>query len=48
MMSHFRNEVNFTPFTEFEEDYRLYQQIEKVSLHSIPIIVNLILNVKYM
>lgn len=31
MMSHIRNEVKFTPFAKFEEEYRSYQKIIKVS-----------------
>lgn len=31
MMSHIQNEVRFTPFDKFEEDYRYYQKIERVS-----------------
>lgn len=31
MMSHIQNDVRFTPFTKFEEDYRYYQKIERVS-----------------
>lgn len=31
MMSHVQDDVRFTPFTKFEEDYRYYQKIERVS-----------------
>lgn len=30
-MSHFETDVTFTPFANFEEDFRLYQKIVKVS-----------------
>jgi len=31
MLSHIENEVTFTPFVQFEEEYRLYKKIVKVS-----------------
>jgi len=34
MMSHIRNEITFTPFTKFVEEYRNYQKIIKVSYYA--------------
>jgi len=31
MLSHIENEVTFTPFVQFEEEYRLYKKVVKVS-----------------
>lgn len=31
VMSHIHNEVGFTPFAKFEEDYRCYQKLMEVS-----------------
>jgi len=31
MLSHIQNEVTFTPFAQFDEEYRLYKKIVKVS-----------------
>jgi len=31
MLSHIENEVTFTPFAQFEEEYRSYKKIVKVS-----------------
>lgn len=31
MLSHIEDEVTFTPFVQFEEEYRLYKKIVKVS-----------------
>jgi len=31
MLSHIQNEVTFTPFAQFEEEYRSYKKVVKVS-----------------
>lgn len=31
VMSHIHNEVRFTPFAKFEENYRCYQKLMEVS-----------------
>jgi hypothetical protein len=32
MLSHIQNEVSFAPFAQFEEEYKLYKKIVKVSV----------------
>lgn len=32
MLSHIQNEVTFTPFEQFEEEYRSYKKVVKVSV----------------